>query len=124
MLVNDFFDLQFKHLKFDAKLATEIYKYQIHLTTKNEDHMLFFGGGLTGCYSLATSVTDVNYLFKDILDSDYLEISRSLEDIDDIKLEFSVGSDLFNLTIMYLLHKFLNSPLDQKKKIECCLTYC
>lgn len=116
MLVTDFFDLQFKHLKFDAKLASEIYKYQIYLTTKNEDHMLFFGGGLTGCYSLATSVNDVNYLFKDILDSDYLEINRSLEEIDDIKLEFSVGSDLFNLTIMYLLHKFINSPLDQKKK--------
>lgn len=116
MLVTDFFDLQFKHLKFDAKLASEIYKYQIHLTTKNEDHMLFFGGGLTGCYSLATSVNDVNYLFKDILDSDYLEINRSLDEIDDIKLEFSVGSDLFNLTIMYLLHKFINSQLDQKKK--------
>ena len=103
MLVTDFFDLQFKHLKFDAKLASEIYKYQIYLTTKNEDHMLFFGGGLTGCYSLSTSVNDVNYLFKDILDSDYLDINRSLEEIDDIKLEFSPFA---TITPCFLVVKF------------------
>lgn len=116
MIISDYFDSHLINVKFNNQLALALYKYQVYLTTKNEEHMLFYGSGLTGFYSINTSVNDVNMLFNNILDADFLTISRNLNEIDDIKIEFVVSSDTFNLVIVYLFHKFMNAPLEQKKK--------
>jgi hypothetical protein len=78
---------------------------------------MFFGSGLTGVYKVMTSKSDIDAIFTDILDTDYALVKSSLNEIDDIRLDFVVSSDAYNLMMAYLLHRAYTSQyLDNKKK--------
>mgnify|MGYP000662071918 CR=1 FL=1 len=39
-----------EHVKFDVALAQRVIEFQIAFVNKNEEHMAFFGGNLTGVH--------------------------------------------------------------------------
>jgi hypothetical protein len=117
MLINEYFDQFVVGKKFNKEMAVALYKAQVAFTTKNEDHLLFFGSGLTGVYKVMTSKSDIDDIFIDILDTDYLEVKAGLREIDGLRLDFVISSDPYNLMIAYLIHRFYTSEyIDDKKK--------
>ena len=102
------FDEHFKHVKFDGRLAKDIYKYQIGYLNQNHEHLEFFGSNLLGVHVVRYKDSDVLKLFN-LLDVDLLQLSESIKQVDDVNQEFKISSDVFNLTCMYLIHKFLTA---------------
>lgn len=114
-----------QHLKFDAKLADAFFKMQTHFVNKNQEHMDFFGGCLTGVQVVRFTRQELNLFFSDTLDLDPLELRQELLKLPDIHEERKVASDTFNLTCMYLVHRFLTSPLlDPKRRERAALDVC
>ncbi len=105
------FDKHFAKVKFDAKLAKEIYKFQIGYVNNNPEHLEFFGGNLLGVQVVRFKDSDLNRFYNDVLDVDYIELSNSLKAVTAINQDFKISSDVFNLTTTYLIHKFLTSKL-------------
>jgi PII-like signaling protein len=113
------FEKHLGHLKFNKSLADKFYIFQSGFISKNEEHMSFFGGNLTGVNVIRFTPTDTNKIFNEILDTDIDDISEDLKNVKDVNTDHIVGSDTFNLTFMYLIHKFLTSEyLADDKKIR------
>lgn len=107
------------HLKFNKDLEHKLYIFKIRFINKNEDHMAFFGGNLTGCYEVKFTDREFDNFFNDILGASKDLLGKELLEVDAINKNFKISSDCFNLTCMYLIHGFLNSKyLDTKAKIR------
>lgn len=111
------FDSIFSHVEFTEAIAKQIYKFRVGYMTANRDHIEFFGGNLLGVNPLRFKDSDVNNFFE-IFELDYPDVVKEVRMVTTIDHSFKVGSDVFNLTIMYLIHRFLRSNLriDIKKK--------
>lgn len=101
----------FKEVKFDQKLAKSMYQYQLWYVNKSQEHMEFFGGNLLGVQVIRFKDSDVAKLFDDILKVDYYDINDRIKEVEDIRQDFKISSDTFNLVIMYMIHRFLTSPI-------------
>ena len=119
--IKSIFDEHLAKLRFDQALATHIYRFQVAFVHKNEDHMDFFGGNLLGCHRVTFMMRDFN-LFWETLGVDPEPIKRDISEIyfDNNKplTDFEIASDIFNLTIHYLAHRFVGSKVLAKDKIE------
>lgn len=114
--VKSVFDEELAHLKFDNKLAKKFNEFQINFTNKNEDHMMFFGGNLFGVQTVRFSTQDTEKWFTDILEADDISLEEKILETPVINPLFHVSSDLFNLSALWLIHKFMNSPLLNDKQ--------
>ena len=110
------FDEAFSGIKADAKLAKRLADFQIEFVNKNEDHLSFFGGNLTGVHIVRFTPKDREKFFTDVCQVDELEIEDKLLLVPAIRKEWLVSSDVFNQTCMYLIHMFSNSSLNDKAK--------
>lgn len=109
-----------KHLKFDDRFAKKVMNYSTGFINKNANHTEFFGSTLIGTPKIAFAPREDGRLwFEDILDADEEELRYALHKAEAIDPSHNVGSDTFNLSIMYLLHGFLNSKdLNGRRKDE------
>ena len=115
--LKELFDTELSHVVFNQHLATELYKFQVGFVNKNEEHMAFFGGNLLGVQVVRFTERDFNFFFDEILDIDPIAIRALLVDVEAIEMDRKVTSDIFNLTCMYLIHRFLTTPmLDERKR--------
>lgn len=115
--LKEVFDKHFVKVKFDNRLAKELYKFQIGYVNANTEHIEFFGGNLLGVQVVRFKDSDLNRFFNDVLNVDYLVLSKDLESVSAVNQDFKISSDVFNLTCMYLIYKFLTSNLlDEKMK--------
>lgn len=105
------FNEHFKNVKFDKKLAKEIYKYQFQYINANREHLAFFGGNLLGVHVIRFKDSDVAKLFNSILDVDYYELAADIKKVPTLHQGAKVASDVFNLTTMYLIHRFMTSAI-------------
>ena len=113
--LKDVFDVHLAHVKFDNKLAKALYQYQIGYINRNHEHLEFFGSNLLGVHVVRYKDSDVLKMYNDILDVDYQDLTEDIRKVDTINHEFKVSGDVFNLTMMYLIHKFLTSDLLDEK---------
>lgn len=104
-----YFEQDFSHLKFDTRLAENFRQYRIDFENKNEDHMTFFGGNLTGVQIVRFSQQDRNAWFTDILTVNETEVEQKIHSLPNINAAWHVSSDLFNLSCVWFMHKFVNS---------------
>ena len=102
------FDDIFMDVKFDANVAKALYQFRVGYMTGNREHMEFFGGNMIGVNTLRFKDSDVNNFFA-IFDMSYQEVIQQVRQVTTIDHKFKVGSDVFNLTCMYLIHRFLTS---------------
>lgn len=106
----------FRDIKFDKKLAKQIYLYRVGIVTRSRDHMEFFGGNLLGTHTV---------WFKDAYEDEFFNIfnlskdgaEESTRKISTINQTFKISSDTMNLTLMYLIHCFMHATsLTEKQR--------
>ena len=116
--LSTYFEQDFAHLKFDARLADKFRQYRIDFENKNEDHMTFFGGNLTGVQIVRFTQQDRNAWFTDLLSTNETEVEQRVHSLPSINAAWHISSDLMNLSCLWFMHKFLNSPLlkDEQKE--------
>lgn len=113
------FEEAFKNVKIDSKLCEAIYKFQVWYATKNEDHLNFFGGNLLGVQVIRFKDSDLAKFYDEVLRIDYFDLSEQVRKVTTINHTFKVSSDVFNLTCMYLIHRFLTeAKLPETKRIN------
>lgn len=104
------FDKHFSHIKYDKKLNKEFYRFHITYLNNNKQHLEFFASNLLGVHTIRFKDSDKIKFFNDILDVDLDKLTKELLSLDSVNEEFKISSDTFNLTCMYLIHKFKTSP--------------
>jgi len=118
-------DNQLSHLKFDKKFVDKILKYDRDFVNKNEEHITFFGSVLFGVHVVRFEQRDRNRWYDEILNKDERILQTFLYQLRDpdnpkeplINTDFNVRSDVMNISIAYLIHKFLNEKsIDSKTK--------
>lgn len=112
------FERNCSHLVFDIKLARKINEFQVGFVNKNEEHMAFFGGNLTGVQVVRFTSQDKDKWFSTIMEADDLQMEDELKELPCINPAFKVSSDIFNNCCFWLLHKFKTSGLltDKQKQ--------
>ena len=103
------FDRHFEGVKFDGKLAAAVYKFQIGYINANRDHLQFFGGNLLGVQVIRFKDSDVLRFIEQIFNVDYVTLVQDIRQVTTIEHEFKVSGDIFNLTTMYIIHRFLTN---------------
>lgn len=115
-------DEELSHLVFDAKLAKTFNAAQIGFTNKNESHMSFFGGNLTGVEIVRFTTDDRDRWFTDMLQVDDYVLETQIYNLKDINPKHKVSSDIFNITAMYCIHRFQESMyLSTTQKLQAML---
>lgn len=99
-----FFDTQLPNLIASKTLADRLLEFQIKFVTKNQDHMEFFGGNLTGVQVVRFTPADMDKFFIDVLEVDEDEIREGLYVLPVIHKDRKVASDAFNNICMYVIH--------------------
>lgn len=116
------FEKHCEHLKFDKALAKKIHTFQVGFVNRNEEHMSFFGGNLTGVQVVRWLSSDKDSWFTDIMEVDELALEEDLHNSPAINTEFLVSSNVFNNACMWMIHKFMTSPyLNDKDKEQAML---
>lgn len=112
-----FFDKTFPNLVASKELADRLLEFQIRFSTKNEEHMEFFGGNLTGVQIVRFTPSDMDRFFLDTLEIDEEEVREGLYSLPVITRDHKVASDAFNNTCMYVIHLFISDTrLPEKVK--------
>jgi hypothetical protein len=116
LTLKEVFDEHCAHLTFNMKLANLIYRYQVSFVSKNQEHMEFFGGNLLGVQVVRFTDRDIYDFLTGLLGLDMGAIKADFHRVKEINMTFKVSSDVFNQTCMYLIHRFLTSPLMNEKQ--------
>lgn len=120
------------HVVVNPRLLRKIVEMEARFVNKKEDHIKFFGGTLTGVEVVRFTAEDRDRLFTDILEVDDRQLEERLYALKDasgafvINREWKISSDVFNLSVIWLLHAIEVSPFltpDQKRegKIHLCM---
>ncbi len=114
-----FFDTTFPNLVASSALVQRLTEFQIKFITKNQDHMEFFGGNLTGVHIVRFTPSDMDKFFMDVLEIDEDEVREGLYALPIITKEHKVASDAFNNTCLYVIHLFLaDNKLPEKVRTQ------
>lgn len=125
-LIKGIFERNCGDLVFDKKLAKKINDFQIGFVNKNEEHMVFFGGNLTGVQVVRFTSQDRDKWFGEIMQADDVTLEDELLKLPIINPNWHVATDIFNHSCLWLIHKFLTSEhLNDKEKhaaaLDCAL---
>ena len=100
----------FGQLRLDPKMAKQIYLYRVGIVTRSRDHMEFFGSNLLGTHRIWFKDVYVTEFFEGILDTPFDVVSDNIRKVTTINHTFKISGDVVNLTLMYLIHRFMLAP--------------
>jgi len=116
-LIKAIFNEECAEVVADKKLAKQINDYVQRFLHKNEDHVAFFGGNLTGVHVVRFTDADNNRLFDEILEVDEYTMQQKLNMHPAIDPEWKRVSSIYNVTMLWLLHLFTQTTkLSAKEK--------
>lgn len=107
--IKDVFDEVARHVVVDVKLLKRIHEYERAFVNRNEDHIAFFGGNLTGVHPMRFRPIDRDNWFNDVLDIDEIELHDQLASLESISAEWKRASDAMNHSCIWLLYAILSS---------------
>lgn len=117
--IKSVFDESLSHVKYNTALAKEIRLYGQGFVNKNEDHVKGFGTTLLGVYPIRFTSTDKYDWLEGILNiDDEYQIRKKVIDLPTIDESWVRGTDVMNLSCLYITHKYMNSDLGPKQKEE------
>lgn len=98
------FEDECSKLDIGPALVARLQKYENSFVNKNEDHIKFFGGNLTGVQVVRFSPADRDRWFDEIMEVDEIPLGERLVALPTVNAEFHVSSDTMNLSCAWLLH--------------------
>lgn len=101
----------------DAKLIARIREFDQSFVNRNEDHIAFFGGNLTGVHPMRFRPTDREKWFEEILEMDDLQIEDGIKTLPHNQ-DWVRANDVFNLSCVWLTHRIVTSNLSPALKEE------
>ncbi len=107
--IKQIFERHCEHLFIDLKLIKKIRDFQIAFVNKNEEHMTFFGGNLTGVQVVRFTTQDKDKWFNSIIETDEFLLEDELLNVSAINPNWKITTDAFNHSCFWLLHKIKNS---------------
>lgn len=115
--VKQVFEEHCGHMVFDKKLIKKIQTYERDFVNKNPEHIRFFGGVLMGVDPVRFTTADQNRWFDEIMEIDESTLEADLHDLPDILAHRHVSSNVMNLSMFWMAHKFLtNNKLSQSER--------
>jgi hypothetical protein len=103
------FESECADLAIDAQLAKRLHLYTVGFAHKNQDHIEFFGGNLTGVQVVRFTDADRDQWFHEILRADEGALEERLLALPTVNADFNVSSDTMNLSCAWLMHALLIS---------------
>jgi hypothetical protein len=104
------FESECKDLVIDSRLVKKIIQFQHDFVNKNEDHIRFFGGNLTGVEVVRFTEGDRDRWFNEILEVDDGPLEDRLLALPDVNENYHVSSDTMNISCVWLAHAIYTSP--------------
>lgn len=101
----------------DAKLIARIREFDQSFVNRNEDHIAFFGGNLTGVHPMRFRQSDREKWFEEVLQLDDLLIEDGIKRLPHNQ-EWVRANDVFNLSCVWLTYRILSSNLSPSLKEE------
>jgi hypothetical protein len=119
------YDEECAELKIDARFYKKVCDLESRFVSKNQESLEFFGGNLLGVHRVRFTADDRDRLFTDLLEADDRSLQdqvyalRSASGQPVINQDWNISSDIFNISVVWLLHAIHHSPhLDKDKKQE------
>jgi len=110
-------DTFFKSIPITKALAKKVYQFQIGYINTSRDYVEFFGSNLLGVHVIRFREVDVLRFFNEVLEIEYDDLEAQIRETDIINHTFKISGDIFNLTLIYLVHRFLSEKtLDERDK--------
>lgn len=117
VLIRNVFEQQCQEVVADAILAKKIISYALAWASKNDEHVKFFGGHLTGVQVIRFTDADRLVWFDEILHVDEHTLQEALFKLPTVRRDHLVASDAMNLSCVWLVHLLINAPIpDQLKR--------
>ena len=104
------FDQSFEEVVFDKRLIDRMYRYQVAILNKNDEHLSFFGSNLIGVHSIQFRTSEILKFYNDVCDVNYSGLELAIRKVTTIVHDFAITGDIMNLTLMYMVHRILTSP--------------
>lgn len=111
------FEDECKNLKIDKPLLKKIHLYGQNFVNKNEDHVKFFGGNLTGVNPIRFMSSDKNEWVDELLGIDEYKTRQEILKLPSVDPSWVRATDIMNISCLFLTHKvFNNSSFSHKDK--------
>jgi hypothetical protein len=121
--LKEVFDPIFAKVKFNRSLSHQQYLFHTSFMNKNEEHLLFLSGKLTGVHFIRFTPKEFDIFYNDMLDIDVGVIKAAVSTVEAIDPRWVVASDSFNLVCMYMVHRWLTTPaLDNKAREQAAIS--
>lgn len=115
--IKSVFDDVCGNLVIDSKLVKRISDYKTRFINRNGDHVAFFGGNLIGVQVIRFTPADRNEWFNEILQCSEQDLEDRIHSLEEINSEYSVSSDIMNLSCLWLAYALeRNAKLPSKVK--------
>lgn len=106
------------HVQADEALARRVIDFQVAFVNKNEEHMAFFGGNLTGVQVVRFTAQDMDRFFTDVVQINDMELEDELHALPSIVASRHVSGDVFNHTCLWLVHLLETSTLPDVLRVR------
>ena len=116
--IKSIFDKHGAKIKFDRNLLKKIRDYGNGFVNASEDNINFFGGHAIGVYPVKFKTSDRHEFLIDILDFEESDIRAEIRSLDTVDESWVRGTDVMNITCLWLAHRFKNSTLSASDKKE------
>ena len=116
--IKEIFDRHLNHLTIDDKLGKKLSAEMYAFINKNDEHIRFFGGNLTGTYRIKFTSTDKNEILIHLLDLDADAVRQEVLQVEGVNSDWIISTDIFNMTMQYLVHCFYNTEIATQKKMD------
>lgn len=111
------FNKECQHVIIDINLLKRIHKYQVGFVNKNQEHIEFFGGNLTGVQVVRFLPSDRDYWFDEVIEVNDGPLGEKLVALPTVNKEWFISSDTFNLSCVWLAHAIIiDKKLTDKEK--------
>lgn len=114
--IKSVFDEAFKPVKIDPPFLKKIHAYGQAFVNLNEDHVRFFGGNLTGVNPIRFKSANRLEWIDEVLGIDEYETRQKIIALPTINEDWKRGTDVMNLSCLYIVHRLHNSSLPNSVK--------
>lgn len=108
----------FSEVRFDEALVQQLREFESSFVNKNPDHIAFFGGNLLGTHPMRFTQREMNAWFDDIFFVDDVDLQHKIHQLKHMPPSMKVGTNVFNLSCLYAMHRFETSKLSPALKEE------